>query len=544
MHCVVVVDCKVSEWTAWDACDKKCGGGQKQRHREIVQPPNGGIPCPPDLVMTQGCNSEPCGRTDCKTSDWTAWSTCPITCGTGQQERTRVILEASQAGGEGCEEALTELRPCKTAEGKEPPPCSVTDCLWEEWSDWSSCSCDCDGGQRVRDRHIKRIAQKGGKPCEPHAKEEIAPCNTQKCSKKACRDAKWDDWEEWTPCSKTCEGGLTNRVRTLAVKANSCGKPAAGVSRMYASCNQGKSCQPSVDCEFGEWGEWSACTADCNGVKRRSRIISVVGKGQGKFCVGTLKQTGKCNPSVGQDVPAKCQKKPPAPCELTAWQEWGICSATCDGGQQSRARSIQGDPAVSGPDCLGALSETRGCSTKPCPVLCTPVDCQWGHWSQWSACDKCGGEKKRTRHVQVLPTCLGKPCAAEAAEEATNCTRKCHEPTYCAFGDWKDWGLCSTSCGHGIRSRIKNLELRSAPEAIRVLTAGSNEKDAVFSQKFDQLEQMADTLQTRRLQEMVVAFACGLMSLVVGLFLVRIVRRPRSGYTVLDPNAMLNVSVE
>jgi len=72
-----------------------------------------------------------------------------------------------------------------------------------------------------------------------------------------------------------------------------------------------------------------------------------------------------------------------------------------------------------------------------------------------------------------------------------------------------------------------------------------NKKD-FFSEKIEQLEQMENETQTRRLQEMVVAFACGLMSLVVGLLFVRTVHRSRnSAYnTISSRQSAVNVAVE
>ena len=43
-----VVDCVVSPWGAWSACDRSCGGGaQVRRKRVLVFPQGGGKPCPP-----------------------------------------------------------------------------------------------------------------------------------------------------------------------------------------------------------------------------------------------------------------------------------------------------------------------------------------------------------------------------------------------------------------------------------------------------------------------------------------------------------------
>ena len=42
-----MVDCQVSEWTPWSVCDKSCGTGVMLRTRKIIRAPqNGGKHCP------------------------------------------------------------------------------------------------------------------------------------------------------------------------------------------------------------------------------------------------------------------------------------------------------------------------------------------------------------------------------------------------------------------------------------------------------------------------------------------------------------------
>jgi len=38
-QCEPDVNCAWGEWTAWGACTKTCGGGQKQRDRGVVTAP-------------------------------------------------------------------------------------------------------------------------------------------------------------------------------------------------------------------------------------------------------------------------------------------------------------------------------------------------------------------------------------------------------------------------------------------------------------------------------------------------------------------------
>ncbi|XP_064209356.1 somatomedin-B and thrombospondin type-1 domain-containing protein isoform X1 [Anguilla rostrata] len=49
------IDCVVGRWGGWSQCSAPCGGGSKERSRQVTMPPrNGGAPCP-DLKQRRGC---------------------------------------------------------------------------------------------------------------------------------------------------------------------------------------------------------------------------------------------------------------------------------------------------------------------------------------------------------------------------------------------------------------------------------------------------------------------------------------------------------
>ncbi len=48
--------------------------------------------------------------------------------------------------------------------------------------------------------------------------------------------AVWSDWSEWSECSRSCEGGVTTRVRTC--QGDSC----TGVNQETSVCNEHISC--------------------------------------------------------------------------------------------------------------------------------------------------------------------------------------------------------------------------------------------------------------------------------------------------------------
>merc|ERR1712227_730174 len=93
---------------------------------------------------TVPCNEQPCNaRADCELSEWHDWEACSNSCGVGQQLRRRVITQQATADGLGCSGETQKLRICV-----DNPPCNHDkDCVWGDWSQWSACTCDCDGGQ-------------------------------------------------------------------------------------------------------------------------------------------------------------------------------------------------------------------------------------------------------------------------------------------------------------------------------------------------------------------------------------------------------------
>ena len=57
------------------------------------------------------------------------------------------------------------------------------DCQWSKFSEWTDCDKTCGGGFQYRDRSIKLLARKGGKPCKGEAREK-RKCNNRKCARK------------------------------------------------------------------------------------------------------------------------------------------------------------------------------------------------------------------------------------------------------------------------------------------------------------------------------------------------------------------------
>ncbi|KAJ1612303.1 signal peptide-containing protein [Cryptosporidium canis] len=168
-----VEDCQVSQWTDWSACSKTCSTGSMVRYRSVIMPSmNDGVPCP-KLMDTVSCNAD-VSCSPCQYTDWTAWSECSATCGTGTTSRTRKLISAKYFI-ESCIETF-QAKSCKGAS------CS-RDCIVTEWSDWSDCSTSCNVGNQISTRSIVQPEQNGG-TCD-FKLSKVQECNVSVC-KKSC----------------------------------------------------------------------------------------------------------------------------------------------------------------------------------------------------------------------------------------------------------------------------------------------------------------------------------------------------------------------
>ena len=54
------VDCVVESWSRWSTCTKSCGGGYRERSRDVIPGSPGGEECPCDLLEREYCNEDSC----------------------------------------------------------------------------------------------------------------------------------------------------------------------------------------------------------------------------------------------------------------------------------------------------------------------------------------------------------------------------------------------------------------------------------------------------------------------------------------------------
>jgi len=171
-------DCVVSKWTPGECLGIEggkvdCGGGTMTVTRTVMVHTNGGAGCLP-LDMEKVCNPQPC-PVDCVLEAWNGWSKCSAECGGGVQQRLREVKVGMRYDGKPCS-ATSETKSCNDQACEK-------DCDLGDWTAWTTCSKDCDGGTQKRQKFVKNPALGTGKCADEWSMErlEYKACNDKRC---------------------------------------------------------------------------------------------------------------------------------------------------------------------------------------------------------------------------------------------------------------------------------------------------------------------------------------------------------------------------
>ncbi|XP_013387743.1 SCO-spondin [Lingula anatina] len=277
------------QWTDYSACSAPCGPGEQTRTRacDSPAPAFGGLTCPGPSTESISCNLGFC-PVNGNWGPWTEYSTCSTSCGTGEQRRTRTCdSPPAQYGGAPCQGPSVELLVCNLG------PCAI-DGNWGAWAAWTGCDAECGPGRKSRGRICNAPAPSfGGRPCEGPA------IDYTDCMNKACLvivDGNWNVWNGWTACTKSCGGGATVRARHCnAPGPQNGGKDCQGPQVEILSCNKNPC---PVNGNWGPWCcGWGACSASCGGgVQSRTRQCAMPAPAHGGLpCQGPNVETQACN---------------------------------------------------------------------------------------------------------------------------------------------------------------------------------------------------------------------------------------------------------
>lgn len=256
-------------------------------------------------IMTHSEVSPPAKISDCDVADWIAAEcsvdcddACPMddpyACG-GWQTLTREVVVAPNEYGLKCP-ALTTQKKCNQFK------CPV-DCVLSEWSGWSKCTKECEGGVQQETRSILTKAKNGGEMCDTVAQEQS--CNTGSCD----RDCTLTPWTDWSPCSMACGGGMQEHVRNVVIPirgGGKCPKPKNADRLQERPCNVqdcvgDEVCIATQDLIMAVDGSGSLKESGFDVV--RSFAMNVTGRYKGEYYGKAAAQLGVLEFGNGQVMP-------------------------------------------------------------------------------------------------------------------------------------------------------------------------------------------------------------------------------------------------
>ncbi|CAL1154798.1 unnamed protein product [Cladocopium goreaui] len=358
-------------WTEWSSCSKTCSGLRTRSSK---------VGCSSGS-QEELCNMEACG---CQMSDWSDWSACSGRCQNSQASSSRKRHSKATEGDAVCNGTATETKSCDCLAAKVPQVVSAAtapvDCVCETWQDWEACSTSCGAGTRKRSRTVQVPANEIGRDCvgEDH---QTDPCKGESCP--TCRTSEWSSWSDCTgPCtylssrsirvreplsSGLCDKSLEEEractchsdAEADEVKAAVRAAAAAVAAKGGKDGNEGSQDEERINCQWGDWHDWEACTKSCNtGITRRSRDVLRAANALGSECQGENRQTQNCNDS-------------PCPCAVGSWSDWSSCAGDCEGKSPRAVRTrelVQDSKSNGNSGCREVLEEEKACTCSPAGI--------------------------------------------------------------------------------------------------------------------------------------------------------------------------------
>ncbi|XP_067931653.1 SCO-spondin-like [Watersipora subatra] len=330
-------DCEYADWSDWSNCSALCGSGEQSRSREAYFPvTSSGKECDAQYVETLPCKLEECIDKNC--TDNRIWSNCSQPC-----PRTCSAMSSFTACVDVSSDDCIPSCVCKDDMIEQDGECVKPD------------ECRCTVAVSLANGTIVTVMKEPGEQWTDKCNNCTCEAGKEICSHDECEH--WSNWSPYSNCSSTCGDGVRTVTR-YCVNENK--------QDEYEGCpgnaNKAFECilpECPVECELGEWGDWSNCSKTC-GTGSKSRM---------RFGNATLEE---CKTLMDTDTQPCGTENCTDVCEQDT--EINACSNACN--STCKERSL--DSCVEPDEC------EMGCKCKDDMLLqdgvCVPVsecDCYW-----------------------------------------------------------------------------------------------------------------------------------------------------------------------
>ncbi|KAK6483033.1 thrombospondin type-1 domain-containing protein 7B-like isoform X2 [Huso huso] len=445
-------DCVVSEFSPWSACSKSCGTGLQHRTRAVLAPPMyGGSNCP-NLTETRTCNNHlSCsfGEDEYKYSLKVGpWSECRLPHQKEIRLSGRTMLDFST----------------ESAEKNNVKPQVLNHHHHHRYH--QSKSWDIEIGYQTR--QVRCTRSDGRNAMLSLCTQDSAPVTFESCIMP--RDCETSDWSPWSPCSKTCRSmdlspGYRTRTRSLKQIPAGGGEDCPALEEKEA-CNIGGDLLPQCPRYVWKTTEWGECQVtpllsqqDC----RQSNHSVLCGGGiqrREAYCVQSpddaISHKGKevSRPANGRLCPGPmplvaqlCSIPCPEECLVSAWSSWGPCIyENCKDPQGRKGFRLRRRQVI---------REPTG-TANSCPHLVETIPCEEPTCYEWHVTEEpicvpnkgtCGYETRTQKLVcknNQGEDVSDDQCMDDPPPSRLPCEVPC--PMDCVLSYWSAWGGCSHSC--------------------------------------------------------------------------------------------------
>uniref|UniRef100_A0A8D0TL61 SCO-spondin n=1 Tax=Sus scrofa TaxID=9823 RepID=A0A8D0TL61_PIG len=424
-------------WSPWSGCPVSCGGGNQVRTRVCMAlaAHQEGPRCLGPDTQTQRCGQQPCwGLLDA--CSWGPWGSCSRSCGPGLASRSGSCPCPPAEAAATCNGTFLHL----DTQACYPGPC-LEECVWSSWSSWTRCSCQVLVQQRYRHQRPARRGAGEGPPCT-QLDGHFRPCLIVNCSEDGCTPP-FEFQACGSPCASLCATHLSRRLcQDLPPCQPGCYCP-QGLLEQAGGCITPEQC----NCQHGS-GEGAGVTL-APGDRLQLGCKECAGA-RGLLPLSGWSEWSPCGPCLPPSLLAAASRT--ALEEHWPWDPAGLSPtpASMLASEQHRHRLCldpeTGRPWAGDPDlCTVPLSQQRLC---PDPGACQD-SCQWSPWGPWSRCQVpcsggfrlrwreaggppgggCQGPWAQTESCNMGP-CPGESCEARDTMPTPDCANQC--PRSCA----------------------------------------------------------------------------------------------------------------